>query len=97
MELNDSHTDENLKTEILNVLEQCSIKVEHLSSVTTGNGANMLKSVKLLSENPIIPSQIENDNQSEIDLTNKKIIFSGIVIQSVRCAAHTLLLATYDA
>ena len=48
-ELTHRHTDEYIKNTVAEVLEQCRISVSQIYTVTTDNGVNMLKSVKLLS------------------------------------------------
>ena len=47
-ELTHRHTAEYIKNTVAEVLEQYEISVSQICTVTTDNGANMLKSVKLL-------------------------------------------------
>lgn len=61
IELKDTCTSENLKTEIMNVLSKFRITIDQVYCATTDNGANYVKSVKLLQGN-------ENEECKSTDL-----------------------------
>ena len=89
------------------VLRQYNISLQQVYSVTSDNGANMLKAVTLLSD---IQEEEETEqtgedvekagedvgNQEELTLQLNSV-WPGHVLRSERCAAHTLQLAVDDA
>ncbi|XP_073841362.1 uncharacterized protein [Musca autumnalis] len=52
-ELRSSHTSEYLKTVILDVLKEFDVDIRNILTITTDNGSNMLKTVRILNENKI--------------------------------------------
>ncbi|XP_036339728.1 uncharacterized protein LOC118749045 [Rhagoletis pomonella] len=100
VELRSRHTGENLKQEILNCLDQFKIEIRQIYSSTTDNGANVIKTSKLLQisqgqvqNNPNDDSDsndVDDDGYDEVHNTLKS------TMAVVRCAAHTLQLAAYD-
>lgn len=64
-ELKQSHTGEYIKTITLSVLNEFGITPEQVYSITTDNGANMLKAVQLF--NPDQTNLIDIDDEIEIE------------------------------
>lgn len=63
-ELEKSHTSEYICTVLMETLEEFGISISQIYSITTDNGANMIKSIKLL-------NMIENFHElDDIDLEN---------------------------
>ena len=70
IELHKRHTAVNLKAEILKFFEEFNINIKQIYSITTDNGANMLKTVELMNStsdlNLDIPQlEVENDEYFE--------------------------------
>ncbi|XP_036323039.1 uncharacterized protein LOC118736966 [Rhagoletis pomonella] len=97
-----SSTSKNLATEIIKILKKYDIDLRQIVSVTSDNGANMLKATKILS----FVSEEESE-EYEADCTNdeylKKIELLEEIpdmllgnIQVCRCAAHTAQLCALD-
>jgi hypothetical protein len=105
VELHARSTSELLQEKLLYVLRRYHISVDQVYSITTDNGANMLKLVRLLNEHlNVIDSDDEEDFQfdatAEIVVTLDRILVNEEHthnITSIRCAAHTLQLAVLDA
>lgn len=97
IEMFESQTAEYLSKELNNILKEYEITANQIYSITTDNGANMLKTIRLL-KSAMQVDELQPTN-SEIDANtynrNDELInMSGIC--SVRCAAHTLQLAVED-
>ncbi|CAI6375595.1 unnamed protein product [Macrosiphum euphorbiae] len=63
IELKIRHTGENLKNEVFSLLNRYNIDKEQIYTVTTDNGANMVKMVDLMSKE----EDIDEDNGNEIE------------------------------
>lgn len=66
-ELFDRHTAEYLKSEVLEVLSIYGIKVGQVYSITTDNGANMIKAVELLKECSAEESECSDSENEDLD------------------------------
>lgn len=94
VELFERHHSHYLKAQVLEILEKFNIHINQIYSITTDNGANVIKTSKLLQE--FAESGIENDenfNGDIFDIISSRISESLSVIH---CAAHTLQLAAWD-
>ncbi|EDW18000.2 uncharacterized protein Dmoj_GI12344, isoform A [Drosophila mojavensis] len=94
IQLTYTHTGDYIKEKILEIIEEYGITVDQIFSVTSDNGRNMVKTVKILNddmEEPFFEDDTEAENWmgklDEVSLAN---------IHLVRCAAHTLQLCVYD-
>jgi len=105
VELKIKHTGENLKNEVFSILKRYNISKEQIYTVTTDNGANMVKMVDLIGNE--LEEDIDEENGSEIEADT--VDFSNEIINienelnmhtdnmpnlttSIRCSAHTLQL-----
>lgn len=105
VELKVKHTGENLKNEVFSILKRYNILKEQIYTVTTDNGANMVKMVDLIGNE--LEEDIDEENGSEIEADT--VDFSNEIINienelnmhtdnkpnlttSIRCSAHTLQL-----
>jgi len=105
VELKIKHTGENLKNEVFSILKRYNILKEQIYTVTTDNGANMVKMVDLIGNE--LEEAIDEENGSEIEADT--VDFSNEIINienelnmytdnkpnlttSIRCSAHTLQL-----
>ncbi|XP_064475529.1 zinc finger BED domain-containing protein 4-like [Ornithodoros turicata] len=87
------------------VLATYDIELAQLYSITTDNGANLVKSVKMLTEET--EAQSDSDDESNTQPEHEDVNDSSfnidsteswpVVLKGVRCAAHTLQLAVDDA
>ena len=93
-EFDRSHSGENIKCLILEVLSKFNLSVEQVFSITTDNARNMLKAIELVSEDNIISP---NDEHEDEDDDNNSIDIELQDVLSIKCAAHTLQLAVKDA
>lgn len=104
IELTKKHTSENLKEELLVILNQFSIPMQNIYACTTDNGANMLKAIQLLKQYcstdtdtlPVDLSQNEESANDEDSVYERGEILVNNILSSVRCAAHTIQLTAYD-
>lgn len=100
VEITTSHTAENLKLVIIEILLRYGISVGQICSFTTDNGRNMLKAVSLINEIEEVEfhEHISN-NEQEMDVTEEQFILTehDWNIFSIKCAAHTLQLCINDA
>ncbi|CAK9294251.1 unnamed protein product [Gordionus sp. m RMFG-2023] len=102
-EIKESSTSENIKRMIIETLNKFHIPLRNVYTITTDNGANLVKSIKLLNECSL-------DEMDDIDINNDDNNFEDISefdipeiikdfstkIYCIRCAAHTLQLAIND-
>ncbi|CAK1590295.1 unnamed protein product [Parnassius mnemosyne] len=109
-ELTQRHTAEFLKDQLIYVLNRFRISISQIYSITTDNGANMLKMVRLV-EQALKTSIQENEDDSDDDeneimeMASDEVNFiledylesEHYTVAAVRCAAHTLQLAVLDA
>jgi len=65
VELKIKHTGENLKNEVFSILKRYNILKEQIYTVTTDNGANMVKMVDLIGNE--LEEDIDEENGSEIE------------------------------
>lgn len=94
----------NLKSEILNILQFYNIGLHQIYSITSDNGANMLKTIKLLQDELYNNENDEDENEAlvtEKDLLEMETLIvkeraEPCVINTIRCAAHTLQLVVTD-
>ncbi|XP_058976810.1 uncharacterized protein LOC131801841 [Musca domestica] len=101
-ELKSSHTGEYIKSIILEVLREYGVDVRNIFTITTDNGSNMLKKVKVLnSELQMLMEEESQDSEEEVDCEQsiyeiEPIDFniSSHHITNIRCGAHTLQLCT---
>lgn len=109
-ELFERHTGRYLKSEVLDVLSMYGVRAEQIYSITTDNGANMIKAVDILREGAAEETSLlaSDDEDDEEDSTRSGDYLIDIeqagsanseepLLQGVRCAAHTLQLAVHDA
>ncbi|XP_043464663.1 zinc finger BED domain-containing protein 4-like [Leptopilina heterotoma] len=87
-ELFSSHTSENLKIVVNEILSNYNIFNDRIYTFTSDNGRNMVKLGELLQE-----TQVEEDSVDEA--VNNEVNFSATTL--VRCCVHTLQLAVLDA
>lgn len=105
VELKIKHTGENLKNEVFSILKRYNILKQQIYTVTTDNGANMVKMVDLIGNE--LEEDIDEENGSEIEADT--VDFSNEIINienelnmhtdnkpnlttSIHCSAHTLQL-----
>ncbi|XP_064462638.1 uncharacterized protein LOC135373352 [Ornithodoros turicata] len=107
-ELFERHTGKYLKSEVLDVLSMYGVRAEQVYSITTDNGANMIKAVELLREEELEETALLANDDEEEDSAQTGDYLSELeqagsansdepLVQGVRCAAHTLQLAVHDA
>ncbi|XP_036342269.1 uncharacterized protein LOC118751549 [Rhagoletis pomonella] len=92
-ELRQRHTGHYLKSVKLEVLNDYKIDINQILTITTDNGANMVKAVHDLN------ADLRNDQKD--DLTENSLIliensFRSQIIASIRCGSHTLQLCVND-
>lgn len=110
LELEARHTSEYLKDKLISLLWKYQIDTKQIYSVTTDNGANMVKIIRLVNEQFVTvlhndEDDIEEGNIDSYIFENRSILDVEISyeesinysISGVRCAAHTLQLAVHDA
>lgn len=105
LEMNDRHTAENLKKEIERILTRYDCTLQQVVSITTDNGANMVKCVALLEnaqgEEITIDDEVieeddlqreENGDDAEMIVMNSLEDYTVVqgTLKCVRCASHTL-------
>lgn len=94
VELFQRHSAFYLKEIVLDILQKYKFDLSQVYSITTDNGANVIKTSKLLAEYAEGDIVDEDGNDSEMfDIISDKISESLSVIH---CAAHTLQLASWD-
>lgn len=97
VQLKRRHTSHFLKGEIINCLKEFNIDISQIYACTSDNGANVIKTSKLLAD-----LQEEMQNQPHEDAISDDEEYLNIhssltsVLGVVRCAAHTIQLAAYD-
>lgn len=109
VEVNFQQTAENLKNQILSILSEYEINITQVYCITTDNGANMIKAVKLLkAEINNVELNTDDDDNNRIELKNAMqddLVYTKVdsllnssleMVKSVRCAAHTLQLVVHD-
>lgn len=98
IEVTKQHTAENLKIEVFNVLKEFNVNLSQILCITTDNGANMVKAVKLLKESLELETEPEkeNENLSEELQSHAEDIQVNLFVTSCRCATHTLQLCAID-
>lgn len=117
-ELKESHTAEYLKTVIIEVLTSFQISINQIYTVTSDNGANMVKCTDILQSELNLTNQhiqeifgdVDVDDESDSvmnglyeafkELENESlsnVIKKDGLLVGVRCGAHTLQLAVFDA
>lgn len=101
IELFKSHTAENLKETICQVLQDFGIDEKQIYNITTDNGRNLVKAVQLIGENnneeEFFEEEADDEENVKYEAFTKcvnQITFNQIV--NTRCAAHTLQLAVND-
>lgn len=118
-ELVESHTGEYLKSVIVEVLTSFQINVSQIYTVTTDNGANMVKCTNILQNELSLTNQhiedvfgdVEEDASESVmqslyeafqdlereSLNDDNAMFRNGLLVGIRCGAHTLQLAVFDA
>lgn len=105
IEVKESQTAKFLKGKILAILESFEVSIDHVLSVTTDNGANMIAAVKMLqkeaaalgvSPDTLIEEEVQPCNEKETALLNALADEFGPLLCLTRCASHTLQLAVGD-
>ncbi|KAI8116295.1 hypothetical protein CVS40_11607 [Lucilia cuprina] len=95
IELFERHSALYLKQTVLDALQQYNIDISRVYSITTDNGANVIKTSKFLQE--YCENGINDNENLDVDIFPS---FNTTISQSlsvVHCAAHTLQLASWDA
>lgn len=94
IDINEKPTSLILKKKNLAILKHFDISLSQIGSITTENGANMLRTAEMLKESqieklllPLAPTDFSND---DVDELIRKVL-SGILIP-VRFEAHTFQL-----
>lgn len=105
LEMFTRHTAENLKKEILSVLASYNCSIHQIITITTDNGANLVKCVSLLdeveAENDITDEEVSDEESLErMDLVDEAIDILGDsatshILRCVRCATHTLQVCNF--
>ncbi|XP_073841548.1 uncharacterized protein [Musca autumnalis] len=104
-ELKSRHTADYLKSLILEVLSEYGVDARNILSITTDNGSNMLKTVKMLNsdlqllvDEEVLDDEDDNDVDCQETINNIESIdfTSPYQIINVRCGAHTLQLCVND-
>jgi len=95
-----SSASKNLSAEIVRTLKKYSVDLKQIVSITSDNGANMIKATKLLSQ--MVSDDVETDEElndtylSNIQMMDKAINMRVEQIEICRCAAHTAQLCALD-
>lgn len=109
-EMFERSTSSNLCNIIINVLKEYKLSVKQIYSLTSDNGANMIKATKLLAQEQILDSYYSEDEDEDYETAvdvlrtidvcecedNFHTMHSQGMLVSVRCAAHSLQLAVRD-
>lgn len=105
-ELKESHTAEYLKTVIIEVLTSFKINIQQVYTVTSDNGANMIKCTNILQNE--LNGDVDVDDESESvmnglyeafkemeteSLANANMMNNGLLV-GIRCGSHTLILSS---
>lgn len=95
LEIFERQTSNHLRDKIMEVLSDYQITPNQIYTITTDNGANMVKAATLLSESE--PETLENvDDGDSVNLMSRVEEAVAGVCTPVRCAAHTFQLAIRD-
>lgn len=104
-DLTERHTGEYLNSVISKTLETYSIRILQVYCATTDNGANMVRTIKILEESINAETEIADeedwdfncitDDENEILNEDSHSFLSG-QLRGFRCAAHTLQLTLHD-
>jgi hypothetical protein len=106
VELDSRHTSEYLKEQVYGVLSKYRVQPSQIFSCTVDNGANMLKTIRLIDEEVLEQSNADHEDDNEVwmddasDLDLNLPSHFGVskhLVTPIRCAAHTLQLAVEDA
>jgi hypothetical protein len=106
-EMQEKHTSDKQINVIMDVLKGYDISLRQIYSVTTDNGANMVKAVRLLMEqenvaeenneidsDSVIIDNVLDDIELEVEEEQEpSALATRSILRGVRCAAHTLQLA----
>ncbi|XP_052130624.1 uncharacterized protein LOC113210910 [Frankliniella occidentalis] len=84
---------QNLKQEIMDILDMHDIVVTNIISFTSDNGQNILRAADLLRTNQEERQDLIDEDQEELDLFIEQ---EGVRLDSLKCAAHTLQLAVME-
>lgn len=112
-ELTEKHTGSYISSIVRGVLEEYNLTLNQIYSVTTDNGANMIKAVSLMTEmqGEGIQGMVDEDtdevgesgdcdlveDSDELEVELDSLLHGRPMLQGVRCSAHTLQLAVIDA
>ncbi|XP_065321217.1 uncharacterized protein LOC135928689 [Gordionus sp. m RMFG-2023] len=108
VELKERCTEEYIKENIFKTLLKFKINIQQIYTITSDNGCNFLRAIKLLQSETDYDIRSESADEENMDVNVYKYdiddiqntFLSTIIsypIYSVRCAAHTLQLALQDA
>ena len=86
-ELTHRHTAEYIKNTVADVLKQYEISVSQIYTVTTDNGANMLKPVKLLSNEQLKENVFANEDSPG---TSHKLLHSIAMLKMMFTLMRTV-------
>ncbi|XP_073829183.1 uncharacterized protein [Musca autumnalis] len=97
-----SSSSNNLAAEILKILSKYDVQINQIISITSDNGANMIKATKILSKFSMNEEHEVTDedlNNTYLDNINNLESPSNLHVENIqicRCAAHTTQLCALD-
>ena len=93
-ELIQPHTSEYLNTVLMDVLTDYQINIKQILSITTDNGANMVKAVNDLNDSSCTEDEADNfEDNTLMPIESFPCLKS---VTNIRCGAHTLHLCVMD-
>jgi hypothetical protein len=93
MVMTERHFSNNIKTVIGEVLSKFGVSFDRIYSITIDNGANMVKTVKIIS-NEVSSLAINEDDIDDMEDATES--YETNLVSCMRCTAHTLQLVVHD-